>query len=160
MHARAAELVSSLRLVPHPEGGFFREIHRSSGTVFPADGRPERSALTAIHFLLVDGEVSHWHRVASDEVWHFLEGEPLELLVADSRFTRVDAYVLGASNGGGAEPVRVVPAGSWQAARTSGAYTLVAAPSVQGSISRISRCCATAQPTRSGCARATLDPCG
>ena len=67
-------------MIPHPEGGFYRELYRSSSRVQPADDRPARAALTTIYFLLVGGEVSRWHRVASDEVWHYYEGDPLELL--------------------------------------------------------------------------------
>lgn len=121
---RAAELIESLGLQPHPEGGYFREIHRAAGSVIPADGRPARSALTVIYFLLTSGQVSRWHRVASDETWHFHEGDPLELFVMDAQFDEVTRLTLGMLDGS-AEPVLVVPAGQWQAARTSGAYTLV-----------------------------------
>ena len=77
MHDRAAELIRELRLEPHPEGGYFREVFRSPQKVKPLDERPERSALTTIHFLLLKGQHSRWHRVASDEAWHFYEGDPL-----------------------------------------------------------------------------------
>ena len=121
---RAAELIESLGLLPHPEGGYFREIHRSAGAVVPEDGRDARSALTLIYFLLGEGQVSRWHRVASDETWHFHEGAPLELVVTDPDFERVSTRRL-ATWSGDAEPVSVVPAGHWQAARTTGTYTLV-----------------------------------
>lgn len=124
MQIRAAELILALDLSPHPEGGYFREIHRSASSVDPGDGRAERSALTTIYFLLVSGEVSRWHRVASDEAWHFLEGDPLALHVADSGFGRVVTRILGRC-GDGAEPLHVVTARSWQAARSTGDYTLV-----------------------------------
>ena len=77
MHPRAAHLVQQLRLEPHPEGGFFRQLFRSSDAVTPADGRGTRTALTTIYFLLPRNDVSRWHRVASDEVWHFYEGATL-----------------------------------------------------------------------------------
>ncbi|HEX5727032.1 MAG TPA: cupin domain-containing protein [Longimicrobiaceae bacterium] len=123
-HPRAAELVRRLELRPHPEGGWYREVFRSPHTVRPDDGRPPRSALTVIHFLLAGGGHSRWHRVASDEAWSWVEGDPLELMriLPDGVLARVR---LGAP-GEGAEPVAVVPAGEWQAARTLGAYTLVA----------------------------------
>jgi uncharacterized protein len=123
MDARAAHLISSLGLAPHPEGGYFREIYRSAALVHPLDGRAERPALTTIYFLLAAGEVSRWHRVASDEVWHFYEGAPLELFTADSALDRFECQVLGPV-AHGAHPVQVVPAGAWQAARSSGTYTL------------------------------------
>jgi uncharacterized protein len=70
---RAATLIRELDLVAHPEGGYFGEVHRSAQTVEPADGRGSRPALTTIYFLLPSGSVSRWHRVLSDEVWHFYE---------------------------------------------------------------------------------------
>src|SRR5690606_6025054 len=121
---RAAQLIESLGLLPHPEGGYFREIHRSAGAVVPEDGRDARSALTLIYFLLGEEQVSRWHRVASDETWHFHEGAPLELLISAPDFEQVRTRRL-ATWGGDAEPVSVVPAGHWQAARTTGRYTLV-----------------------------------
>ncbi len=65
---RAARLIEELGLAPHPEGGWYREVHRSAAAVAPADGRPARAALTTIYFLLPAGSHSRWHRVASDEV--------------------------------------------------------------------------------------------
>ncbi|MEM1055639.1 MAG: cupin domain-containing protein [Bacteroidota bacterium] len=124
MPPRAAHLIETLGLAPHPEGGHYREVFRSSAEVDPADGRPARSALTTIYFLLAGGEHSRWHRVASDEVWHLLEGDPLDLLVSTDAFSTVETVRLG-SVGEGARPVHVVPAGAWQAARTTGAYSLV-----------------------------------
>lgn len=125
MPTRGPTLIAALGLQPHPEGGYFREIHRSTQRVQPLDGRPERSALTVIYFLLAEGEESRWHRVASDEVWIHLEGAPLELLLADDPAPPGTAHRLGPLREG-ASPVRVVPAGFWQAARTLGDYTLVA----------------------------------
>lgn len=111
-------------LVPHPEGGYFRQIYRSNMRVQPlADRREERAALTTIYFLLVAGDVSRWHQVLSDEVWHFYEGEPLELFSLDPEFSEVRREVLGPVGGDG-QPVRVVPAHQWQAARPLGDYTL------------------------------------
>lgn len=121
---RAAELVHALGLAPHPEGGFFRRLYRSDARVTPADGRQERAAVTTIYYLLEAGRVSRWHRVASDEVWHHYEGAPLELHTVGPAFANVERRTLGPL-AGGAEPVLVVPAGTWQAARTTGAYTLV-----------------------------------
>jgi predicted cupin superfamily sugar epimerase len=124
MHSRAAHLLDVLELSPHPEGGYFREIHRSGLAVEPGDGRGPRAALTTIYFLLIGGQPSRWHRVRSDEVWHHLAGDPLELLSADPELERVGARLLG-PYAGDASPVRVIEAGWWQAARSTGAYTLV-----------------------------------
>jgi len=124
MHDRAAELVSALDLRPHPEGGHYREVFRSRETVEPRDGRGERSALTTIYFLLRAGERSRLHRVTSDEVWHFYEGDPLELLWTEPGEPGLRRAWLGPV-GPDSAPVAVVPAGGWQAARSTGAYTLV-----------------------------------
>lgn len=128
--ARAAALVRTLGLQPHPEGGWYAEVFRATQRVRTGergDAREwrERSALTTIYFLLHEGTHSRWHRVASDEVWHHYEGAPLELLWidADRRTLRVER--LGPVDDAGARPVFTVPAGCWQAARPLGAYALV-----------------------------------
>ena len=124
MNDRAEALIRQLDLKPHPEGGYYREVFRSGRTVDPRDGRAERSAITVIYFLLAEGGCSRWHRVASDEVWCWVEGDALELFrLRDAEAEAVRERVGPPSDD--AEPVRVVPAGEWQAARTTGAYTLV-----------------------------------
>ncbi len=124
MHPRAAQLIAQLDLQPHPEGGYYREEYRSENTVQPADERPERSALTTIYFLLTEGTYSCWHQLRSDEVWHFYEGDPLHLLCLAADFGNARTVVLGpvASD---QQPVAVIPATCWQAAHSTGAYTLV-----------------------------------
>ena len=123
MHPRARQLIASLDLQAHPEGGFYREVHRSALTVQRQDGAT-RPALTTIYFLIVAGAASQWHRVAADEIWHFYEGDPLELGIANPEATEITVVRLGPL-AGDAQPVRVVPAGGWQAARSLGEYTLV-----------------------------------
>ena len=121
---RVLELITTLGLSPHPEGGYYRELWRGGLGVTPSDGRGQRSALTLIYFLLPTGAVSRWHRVRSDEVWHWCEGAPLELLQLSEDGTRVERHELGPMSENQA-PVHCVPAGRWQAARSLGAYTLV-----------------------------------
>lgn len=125
MHPRVEELIEKLHLMPHPEGGYYREVFRSEHSVTPADERPQRSALTTIYFLLPEGAVSRWHRVKSDEVWHFYEGSPLELLVLDPSCANLVRHRLGPFIDDTQMPVATVKADNWQAARPSGAYTLV-----------------------------------
>ena len=120
---RAEAVIEALRLQPHPEGGWYREIHRSSVRVQPDDGRGERSAMTTIYFLLAEGETSRWHRMRSDEIWHLYEGGPLELLIAPPDLTRTERLVLGPALADG-RPACTVPAGWWQTARPLGAYVL------------------------------------
>jgi predicted cupin superfamily sugar epimerase len=120
---RATALIATLGLTPHPEGGYYGELYRSSATVHPDDDRGPRPALTTIYFLLPHGAVSRWHRVRSDEVWHFYEGAPLDLWIASPQADQVGQYRLGPLNGT-QRPVWTVPAGQWQAARSTGDYTL------------------------------------
>ncbi|MBL8011261.1 MAG: cupin domain-containing protein [Flavobacteriales bacterium] len=125
MDPRAEALIRELDLRPHPEGGHYRELHRSTLPVDPMDGRGTRAALTTIYFLLPAAEVSRWHRVSSDEVWHHLEGAPLDLLVSHPDLHRVVVHRLGPLRDG-LQPEAVVPPMHWQAARSTGAFTLVA----------------------------------
>ncbi|HEV8264857.1 MAG TPA: cupin domain-containing protein [Gemmatimonadales bacterium] len=125
MDTRAAALIRTLRLRPHPEGGYFGEVFRSPRQVRPMERNVERSALTTIYFLLTAGEWSRWHRVQADEAWHHYEGDPLELLwLTDAGGTPVQRARLG-TVAPDARPVAVVPAVCWQAARPLGAYALV-----------------------------------
>ncbi|MEO5736125.1 MAG: cupin domain-containing protein [Variovorax sp.] len=129
---RAHELIDLLRLQPHPEGGWYREVFRSATRVNPADGRPQRDALTSIYFLLEAGQQSRWHRVLSDEVWLHLEGVPIALWTCDAALRTAPAHVrLGPVDLHGTRPQHVVPAGQWQAARpivahSTGDYSLAA----------------------------------
>jgi predicted cupin superfamily sugar epimerase len=108
-------LVEELGLAAHPEGGFYRETWRAPLVL---DGLPHgapRAAHTAIYFLLPAGTFSALHRVASDEVWHHYDGDPVELhLITDEG--EHTARLLGRDLGNGERPQRVVPAGVWQAA--------------------------------------------
>jgi predicted cupin superfamily sugar epimerase len=124
---RHSRLVAELRLQPHPEGGRFREVFRSTDTVQPGDGRALRSAITTIDFVLARGECSAWHRVRSDEVWHLLEGGPLRLWSMPPAHDAIHLATLGALDGGGSAPRHVVPAGWWQAAEALDDYAYVGA---------------------------------
>ena len=125
MHPRVAELIETLELRPHPEGGFYREIYRSLSSVTTADRRGTRSALTTIYFLLAAGSASRWHQVDSDEVWHLYEGGPLELLELTGSGSDLVRHRLGPIGSGSDAPVCTIPAGHWQAARPLGEYALV-----------------------------------
>jgi predicted cupin superfamily sugar epimerase len=128
---RAADLITWLQLQPHPEGGFFREIFRSPDTVAPDDSRGPRNSLTTIHFLLVEGQFSAWHRVASDEVWHLLEGGPLRLHLMPPALDRIEVVDLAPASPT-QRPVHTVPAGWWQAAEPLGALALCGATVAPG----------------------------
>jgi len=121
---RAEHLIAALGLIPHPEGGYYGELFRSDAAVHPTDGRGLRAALTTIYFLLPGAAVSRWHRVQSDEVWHFYEGAPLDLWMLSPDGGQANQHRLGPLDGA-QRPAWTVPAGWWQAARSTGAYTLV-----------------------------------
>ncbi|NEW95847.1 cupin domain-containing protein [Rhodopseudomonas sp. BR0G17] len=114
----AAEVIARLGLQPHPEGGHYRETFRD-----PRCDPSGRSYSTAIHFLLRAGERSHWHRIDAVEVWHYYAGAALMLEVADDDGRR--ATTLGPDLGAGHLPQVIVPPRAWQAATSTGEWTLV-----------------------------------
>ena len=124
MHPRASALIRLLDLTPHPEGGYYREVFRSLRMVRSSDLAVERAAITTIYFLLVAGQHSRWHRITSDEVWHYTEGDPLELIWFDAGGTFARHRLLGLPTDK-CQPVQIVSGGCWQAARSLGEYTLV-----------------------------------
>jgi predicted cupin superfamily sugar epimerase len=115
----ADRIAERLGLVPHPEGGRYRQT-------WIADAAPgERPAGTAILFLLARGERSHWHRVDATEIWHFHAGAPLVLSMAQTEAGPIREVRLGADILGGQSAQGIVPTGWWQAARSTGDWTLV-----------------------------------
>ena len=116
----ANEIIATLGLSPHPEGGHFRETFRDLTVV---DGG--RAASTAIYFLLQAGEISRWHTVDAVEVWHWYAGAPLQLAVAPDAATPPTHFTLGPELLAGNRPQHVVPGHHWQQARSLGAWTLV-----------------------------------
>lgn len=123
------EIIAAYRLERHPEGGWFREVHRSPLPPGEIPGYPgERAAFTAIYFLLTRDDFSAFHRLRSEEAWIHLAGDPLELILVGREVRRIR---LGPATEGG-EPIAVVPPGELQAARTSGEYTLSACFVVPG----------------------------
>ncbi|GLH78012.1 cupin [Bradyrhizobium sp. SSBR45G] len=115
----AADIIARLGLQPHPEGGHFRETFRD--TAVDAGGR---AASTLIYFLLARGERSHWHKVDAVETWHYYAGAPLTLRMA-SEAGAPHTTTLGIDLAAGQRPQAVVPAHAWQAAESTGDWTLV-----------------------------------
>jgi len=116
-----AGLIARYNLQPHPEGGWFAEIHRSQRSVGTPDGYPgERVALTAIYFLLCEGDFSAFHSVTSEEIWIHLAGAPLELALLDGAPRSLKLSAPGEEG----EPLLVVAPNVLQAARSLGPYTL------------------------------------
>jgi len=114
----AAEIIARLELKPHPEGGYYRETFRDSRT--DANGRARS---TAIYFLLARGERSHWHRIDAVEIWHYYAGHALTLKIADDDGQW--SFKLGANLAAGEQPQAIVPPHTWQAAESTGDWTLV-----------------------------------
>jgi hypothetical protein len=114
----AEEIIALLGLTPHPEGGHYRQTWIEE----PYDGRPSG---TCIYFLLKGGERSHWHRVDATEIWHHYAGAPLVLRLCETETGPVREEVLGPDLATGARPQRIVPKDWWQAAQSTGEWTLV-----------------------------------
>jgi predicted cupin superfamily sugar epimerase/uncharacterized protein (DUF952 family) len=113
----------ALDLLPHPEGGWFRQTWQAGPAFAPAGYPGERAAATAIYFLLPPGAESVWHRVRSDELWLWHGGGPLDLLLGGDGGRPEGGQapvVLGPDLGGGQRPQQVVPGRCWQSARPSG----------------------------------------
>lgn len=120
MDEAAQKIVERFALSPHPEGGYFREVYRSSVTLahpgVPPDQPSERRAGTLIYFLLAAPHFSAFHRVQwTDEIWHLYAGGPLELHIIDASGEHELRTLTGDLQSG--EPTAVVPAGCWQAAK-------------------------------------------
>jgi predicted cupin superfamily sugar epimerase len=116
----AAEIIRTLDLKPHPEGGHYRQTFQDPRT--DASGR---AASTAIYFLLARGERSHWHRVDAVEIWHYYAGAPLVLEIAADESGPIRRMKLGPDIAMGERPQGLVPTGHWQAAESMGDWTLV-----------------------------------
>jgi predicted cupin superfamily sugar epimerase len=121
-----------LDLRRHPEGGWYTETYRHVDTTESSSGR--RSLGTAIHFLLLPGESSAWHRVTSDELWFHHRGGPLRLwLGGDGEEPGPETELaLGTDLAAGQRPQLLVPAGHWQAARPVDDAVLVSCVVVPG----------------------------
>ena len=130
MTATARTTIQTLQLLPHPEGGFYKETYRSQQSITVArhghSALAARSVSTGIYFLLESGNFSAFHRICSDEMWHFYAGDALEVLeLADTGALRCTR--LGPDLGRGEVFQHVVSAHTWFASRVAagGAFSLV-----------------------------------
>lgn len=108
-------IIDRFALRPHPEGGHYAETYRA-----PTDGG-QRSPVSVIHFALGANEASHWHRVDADEIWTYHAGDPAQLQLSHDGRT-IESHHLGIEED--AMPHVIVPKGTWQAARSTGRWTL------------------------------------
>ena len=112
-------IINKFKLSPHPEGGWFREILRSENQVTRNDGH-QRNNITSIYYLLCKNEISKWHRLnSSDEIWIYLQGAPLILYSLDESNKELTNIRLDSNN-----PIEMIPSGYWQAASSTGEFTL------------------------------------
>lgn len=118
--SRCEELIAKYDLTPHPEGGWYKETYRCDTKVKSPVNGETRNSVTQIYFLLTEGDVSRFHKVEHDEIWHFYEGAPLRLL--DLQHNHCDEIFLGRENG---KYHHVIPGGRYQAAESTGEFTLV-----------------------------------
>ena len=128
----AAFLIERLDLRPHPEGGYFRETYRAAetivGTALPARFDGPRAFASAVYFLITRDAFSAFHRIRSDELWHFYAGDAVTLAILDADGTgRLTTESLGRDPARGEFPQVVIPAGTWFGAEvtSSGSFALV-----------------------------------
>lgn len=117
MTCSAEDIIDTLNLAPHPEGGFFRETWRADG--------PGRATGTAIYFLLRGKDANRWHKVDAAEIWHYYAGAPLILSMSQSDQGPATDHTLGPNLTADQHPQLIVPPHHWQMARSTGDYTLV-----------------------------------
>jgi predicted cupin superfamily sugar epimerase len=114
----ADDLIKTLGLAPHPEGGHYRETFRDEDS-----GASGRAYSTAIYFLLRAGERSWKHRIDAAEIWHWYSGDPLVLRIEQNG--KAEEFILGPDIASGQRPQLIVPKHAWQSAYTLGEYTLL-----------------------------------
>jgi uncharacterized protein len=118
--------INHLELLPHPEGGFFKETYRATETVNepPARFDGKRNFSTAIYFLLRSQDRSVFHRIKSDEIWHFYQGSTLSIYVLSNQGLTI--HKLGSNPAQGESLQVVIPANCWFGAQVDepGSYAL------------------------------------
>ena len=114
----ARDIIEHLNLLPHPEGGWYRETWKADTKV------NKRPTGTAIYYLLEADDLSHWHTVDAAEMWFWHAGGPLALTVSEDGVSAQN-HILGPELAAGQNPQLLVPTGWWQTAASLGAYTLV-----------------------------------
>ncbi len=122
MNNRVKEIIELYDLSKHPEGGYYKEVYRSDDAV-EVDGK-KKSWVTDIYFLLPKDEFSAAHQIKFDEIWHFYEGAPLELIDLAVEESSLSKIILG--NGeNNAQYKHCIKGGHWQAAKSLGEYSFL-----------------------------------
>lgn len=126
----ANNLIHTLDLQPHPEGGYFKETYRSVGKIkedsLEQEYGGERNYSTCIYFLLTSDSFSAFHSIKQDEIWHFYDGSPIRLHIITAQGIHQE-HIIGRNIGKGERPQLVVSGGCWFAAEVivPDTYTLV-----------------------------------
>ena len=115
------KIITKYSLQKHPEGGYFCETYRSKSSLLSPINGKERASVTDIYYMLTQGETSRFHKVIHDEIWHFYEGSPLKLFKYDGKC--ISEYTIGPNCDDGYKVV--IEAGMYQAAITTGEYSLM-----------------------------------
>ncbi len=128
MNLTIQQLIQFYQLLPHPEGGYYKETYRSTESLnvnsLPKRFNGERNYSTAIYFLLEENSFSAFHRIQSDECWHFYAGDAVDIHVLHTN-GKYELSKLGSNLDMGEQFHAIVPAGAWFATKTSGHYSLV-----------------------------------
>ncbi|WP_221394836.1 cupin domain-containing protein [Dyadobacter sp. NIV53] len=123
--------IEKYNLLPHPEGGYYAETYRSSADIdkgaLPERFTGNRAFSTGIYFLLEANDFSAFHRIKSDEMWHFYAGEALDIFVIYPETGNLEIIKLGSDPDNGETFQAVVPAGTWFGSRPAvdSTYSLV-----------------------------------
>jgi len=113
----ASTWAKALGLKEHPEGGYFKEIYRAEMVVEAPGFKGQRSVCSAIYYLLKSGQFSTFHRIKSDELWHFYAGSPLAIHIIDSKDGLYHKKVISRTGGPNHPALQaVVKGGCWFAA--------------------------------------------
>lgn len=112
----AKTYIKELEMLPHPEGGYYKENFRSNTSIQFEGFEGERSICTSIYFLLEKGQTSALHRIKSEEIWYFHDGQTLEIIELDSNQNEMITR-LGKEISNGEVLQHVVPANTWFGAR-------------------------------------------
>ncbi|MFT6996410.1 MAG: putative cupin superfamily sugar epimerase [Cryomorphaceae bacterium] len=120
------DLVDRLDLLPHPEGGYYKETYRSDLAQLPPNAlgiKVERNLSTAIYFLLTKGSFSAFHRIKQDELWHHYLGDPIAVhtISPEGEYAKL---LLGKDLAKGEFPQHMVKGGTWFASESLGEYSL------------------------------------
>jgi uncharacterized protein len=128
MRPNANYWIEKLKLTKHPEGGAFCEPYRSSLKIekqnLPGSFQGDRNISTSIYFLLQRDEFSAFHRIASDELWHFYFGDPLTIFEIDTESGKLILHKLGSDFDNGETFQTTIKAGNWFASKTTKDYSL------------------------------------